>query len=88
MANGRNKSVSDARLLVEFVLNSDPAFFASEVAENVPITRVQVNSRLDELEDEGYVESKTASGRRLWWLTDEGRQHATESVRDRFRHDD
>jgi len=88
MTPGRDKSVSDSRLLVEFVLASDPAFFASELADNVPISRVQVNSRLDQLEEQGLVASKTASGRRLWWLTDDGRQRATEAVRDRFRRDD
>lgn len=82
---GPDREISDQRLLVEFVLSSDPALFASEIAENVPYTRQRVSQRLDEIEDkEGYVTSKVASGRRLWWLTDKGREYVAKLLRKEF----
>jgi len=79
---GRDKTVSDERILVEFVLSGDPAMFTSEIAANLPVSRPTVNSRLDAMETDGLVTSKTKSGRRLWWITPDGRQHIAESIRD------
>lgn len=85
---GREKTVPDERILVEFLLTSDPALFSSEVADNVPLTRQRVNTILDEMEDDGYLMSKKASGRRLWWLTDKGHDHLTQFLRDELFTDD
>lgn len=83
---GRKETVSDERLLLEFLLTSDPALFTSEIAVNLPLTKQRVNQRLDDLEtDDGYVTSKKASGRRLWWMTPEGHEHIAAFARERLR---
>jgi len=78
---GPERTVRDERLLLEFIVSADPAFFSSEIAENVPLSRPQVNDRLDQLEDAGLVTSKTASGRRLWWITPDGREAVASRAR-------
>lgn len=81
---GPERSVTNDRILLEFVLNSGPAFFASEFEEHLSISRQRINEILDELEEDGYVTSKKASGRRLWWLTDEGNERVSRIARERF----
>lgn len=84
---GPERTVSDERILLEFLLNPGPAFFTSEITENLPLVRQQVNNILDELEQDGYVTSKHASGRRLWWLTPKGNKWITERAREKFQDD-
>lgn len=79
---GPERTVRDERLLLEFIVSPEPAFFASEIAENVPLSRTQVNDRLDQLEDAGLVTSKHASARRLWWITDHGKEEVASRARD------
>lgn len=82
---GRDRSVTDERILLEFLLTSDPALFTSEVSAELPITRQRVNQILEELEnEEGYVTSKRASGRRLWWLTPKGHEYIAEVAREKL----
>jgi predicted transcriptional regulator len=81
---GSNRKVSDDRILLEFLLSADPALFTSEVSDPLPLSRQRVNDLLNELEKEGLVTSKTASGRRLWWMTPEGHQQVVEAARDKL----
>jgi predicted ArsR family transcriptional regulator len=80
-----NVKVSDDQLLLEFLLSSDPALVASEIAENVPLTATQVTNRLDAMENtddgEPKVVSKHAAGRRIWWLTPTGREYIVSIAR-------
>lgn len=76
---GRDKTVSDVEILLLFILTPEPAFMASEFTDAVDMTRQGVLKRLDDLEDQGYLESKKASGRRMFWITEEGRQFVSES---------
>lgn len=78
---GPDRKVTDERLLLEILINPDPAVFASEIVPHVPYTRQQVSNRLSELEDVDLVYSKRASGRRLWWLTRDGRQGIEKAAR-------
>lgn len=84
---GKDRTVTDDRLLLEFVLGSGPAFFASEFEEDLDLSRQRISQILDELEGEGYVASKKASGRRLWWLTEKGEQRVAKAARERFQED-
>jgi len=78
---GPDRKVSDERILLEFVLSSDPVYTASEFEDRFPLTRQQISSRLNEMQDKGYVTSKMASGRRFWWITDEGREFVADRAR-------
>lgn len=83
--SGPDREVTDERVLLEFILTADPALFASEVAENLPVSRQRVTTLLDNMEeDEGWVTSKHASGRRLWWISSTGRKQAAEELRKRL----
>lgn len=79
---GADRTVSDERILLEFLLSPDPALFTSEVSEPLPLSRQRINDLLDQLESDGFVTSKTASGRRLWWLTPAGTKRVTEAARE------
>jgi predicted ArsR family transcriptional regulator len=81
---GPERTVSDERILLEILLARGPAVFSSEVAESVPLSRQQIRSRLANLEEEGFVASKSASGRRLWWLTDRGEKRVQDTARDQL----
>jgi predicted transcriptional regulator len=81
---GSDRKVSDDRILLEFLLSPDPALFTSEVSDPLPLSRQRVNDLLNELENEGLVTSKTASGRRLWWITPKGHQRVVEAARDKL----
>ena len=72
MGRGESTEVSNDRILLEILINPGPGLYASEVAERIDITRVAVDARLKELEDEGLVNRKEASNRNLWWLTPRG----------------
>ena len=72
MRRGESTKVSNDRILLEILINPGPGMYASEVAERIDITRVAVDARLKELEDEGLVNRKRASNRNLWWLTPRG----------------
>lgn len=79
---GPNHTVTNERILIEFILNGDPALFASEVEPNLPLTRQQINNRLDEMAEEGLVYDKHASGRRLWWISQKGRERVAKAARE------
>lgn len=76
------KSVSDERILLEFLLSSDNAFFTSEFEGPIPLTRQQIQNRLRDMEEKGLVASKKASNRNIWWITDEGVKRVSRAARD------
>jgi DNA-binding HxlR family transcriptional regulator len=79
---GPDKSVSNERILFEIMIGDGPAVFASELETELPLSRQQITSRLDQLESQNLVTSKKASGRRLWWLTEKGKGRLSETARD------
>jgi len=82
MGRGDSKKVSDDRILLEMLINPDPGVYASEIAEQIELTRVGVDTRLKELEDENFVHRKEASNRNLWWLTPEGGERVKDAARE------
>jgi predicted transcriptional regulator len=75
---GRSKEVSDREILMKFVVTSDPVLVASELADRVGMSRQGVFSRLEELQEAGYLNSAMKSGGRVWWITPEGRDFLSE----------
>lgn len=84
MPDIEDREVTDEQILLEFLLTSDPALFTSEVAENFDITRQRVGQILEEIEDDGLVTSKLASGRRLWWMTTDGHDLVARAAREKL----
>jgi len=75
---GRKPTVSDVDILREFALCPDPFMHATEVAEAIDLSRQGAHKRLDQLQEDGYLDSKMTGGTRNWWLTDEGRNYLSE----------
>lgn len=73
---GRPPSVSDVEILELFMEASEPFLFTSEVAQAIDMTQQGAFTRLEELEEMGYVESKSGGNARGWWITHAGRQFA------------
>lgn len=59
--------------IVELFRESDDAFLtAPEVAESLELTRQAINSRLNNLHEDGVLERKKAGSHAVgWWLVDE-----------------
>lgn len=65
---GRPPNVTDNEILEVFKSSADPVLTASEVAEQLPIERRGLLTRLENLEEEGYLNSKqTGSRSTVWW---------------------
>lgn len=65
---GRPPEVTDDEILNVFETAAEPVLTASEVAERLPIERRGVLTRLDDLEERGFLRSKKAGGRStVWW---------------------
>lgn len=80
---GPKPKVSDDRLLLELLVSENRAVFAGQVQEHVDMDTIQgVRDRLNELcEETPYVVKKEVSGRNLYSLTEEGRDHITTQLR-------
>jgi predicted ArsR family transcriptional regulator len=65
---GRPPDVTDEEILEVFKQSTDPVLTASEVSEQLSIERRGVLSRLNNLEEQGYLRSKKVGGRSsVWW---------------------
>jgi hypothetical protein len=88
MGRGESTKIEDDRILLEFLFHPAPALYASDISENVPVTRQTVQNRLEAMENPesgpALVASRKASGRRSWWLTTEGRERAAAYARERL----
>lgn len=69
---GPDPTVSDEQILELFRDSDDPVLTASEIADQVDLTRRNVLNRLKDLETEGALRSKKVGGRStVWWLPGE-----------------
>ena len=69
--SGRKPRVTDEEILDVFRATDDPVLSTAEVAESLPIERRSVFNRLQQLEEDGLLESKEIGGRnRVWWVSD------------------
>jgi len=65
---GRPPSVSDDQILDVFKSAADPVLTSSEVAEKLEMGRRGILTRLESLEEQGYLRSKKVGGRSaVWW---------------------
>lgn len=78
---GRQYDVSDEQILIEFLLSDDPALVAKELAGPLGMSRQGIHNRLDKLQDREMLHSKKPGRDRIYWLTTDGRQFATEALR-------
>ncbi|RLM83846.1 ArsR family transcriptional regulator [Halobellus sp. Atlit-38R] len=76
---GRKRQVNDSDILRVFALSPDPVLVASEVAEEIDMTRQGAFNRLQKLEEEGFVKSAMKSSARVWWITPEGKHQIASS---------
>ena len=66
---GRKPRVSNEEIIDIFKQSEDPVLTASELAEQIPITRRSTYDRLVSLEEDGILHSKKVGGRTtIWWL--------------------
>lgn len=74
---GPEKKADFDEILLRFVLSPDPVMLASEIADPYDISRQTAANYLDELEGDGFLRSKMAGGRRMYWITYEGRERVS-----------
>jgi len=76
---GRPPEFTDEEILKIFISANDPVLTASEVAERLSVGRRGVLSRLENLEDKGFLKSKKVGARStVWWLPGETSTKAVE----------
>lgn len=75
---GRKKETPDAAFLLVFLADPAPVLVASEVGEEVGMTRQGAHNRLVELEERGLVDSAKKAGTRVWWLSEAGAEYAAQ----------
>jgi len=69
---GPDPSVSDDEILELFRTSAEPVLTATEIAEQVDLSRRNILNRLKDLESEGEIRSKKVGGRStVWWLPGE-----------------
>ncbi|WP_425545302.1 HTH domain-containing protein [Halarchaeum salinum] len=67
-----NRKVSDERLLQQIESASGPFATATELSEQLSITRQAITDRLHALEQTGQVKSKRCGSGIGWWVVDNG----------------
>lgn len=71
---GPDRQVTDEDILYELRNHYSPAMNASEIAENVTVSRQTVDKRLRELSDRDLVHTRKVGRVRVWWLSDAGKR--------------
>lgn len=79
MSRGPNRHVPTLDVLEVMVASPDPAFFTSELADELDTTAQTIRNRLDELEANEHVEIKRDGRSMIVWLTQEGYEHYVDS---------
>jgi predicted transcriptional regulator len=83
MTRGRDRSISDVRMLLEIMLQRDRPLFSSDL-EDIDLSRERCRQILRELDDEGLVSSETVGSSNLYYITDEGFQVLADELRARL----
>jgi predicted transcriptional regulator len=83
MTRGRDRSVSDVRLLLEIILQRDRPLFSSDL-ESLPLTKERCRQILRDLDDEGLVTVEVVNGSNLYYITDDGFEVVAEELRARL----
>ena len=52
-----------------------PVVGTQDIADEVDVARQTASRRLDQLEDDGLVETDKIGRSRIWWLTTDGKRH-------------
>lgn len=66
-SQGRQKA-TDSEIVQAMKDHPDPVVTASDLAEVLPLTRQQLNTRLDDLRDRGIAASKQSGSGQVWWI--------------------
>lgn len=90
MSNSQRGKISEQDILKVFDATDDPFLTASEIADQLPVSRQAVNYRLDEMHSKGLVGKKKTGARSVgWWaevapeLSDEARRRADVADQDK-----
>jgi DNA-binding IclR family transcriptional regulator len=78
---GRPPSISDSEILQFFIETSDPFLTTNEVADLAEMSQQGAYNRLVDLQESGYIKSKSMGNARGWWITHGGRELAREDER-------
>lgn len=81
---GRSNETPDDVILTEIYLKDDPVVVASEVAQEIDMTRQGVHKRLQKLTEGDWLCTKKPGRDRLYWLTDDGSDRARSVIRRRL----
>jgi len=82
MTRGRDRSVSNERVLAEILLQPDRAVFASEIAAEVPVSRARIRQICQELAADDYVAIESVPNGNIYRLTEPGVERVAAAIRD------
>lgn len=75
---GRKPSISDEEILYEIAVAPDPFVVAPELTDALGMTRQGVLKRLNKLAEEGHLGRKETGAITVFWLSDSGREIASD----------
>ncbi|GAA0217430.1 MULTISPECIES: hypothetical protein [Halobaculum] len=76
MTRGPDPSHTKVDILRQFIETPDPVLFVSEVSEYFDKSDEWARGRMNELVEDGYLDSKKPGRRtRVYWITREGREY-------------
>lgn len=67
-ASSKRQKVTDAKLIRRIKEAPDPFVTASELSEQLPLSRQQINGRLRDLEEQGIADRKKCGSGQGWWI--------------------
>ncbi|WP_276260641.1 helix-turn-helix domain-containing protein [Haloglomus litoreum] len=81
MTRGPEPEITDIDILRHFVVSPDPAFVASEIAEELDVTTEGARHQMNNLVDRGLLSRKKPGQRTvIYWVTSAGREYYAENV--------
>lgn len=83
MTRGPDPEISTIDILEQFIVNPDPVFIASEIAEKLDVTEQGARHRLNKLsEDKLLRKKKPGSKTVMYWITEDGIDYYRENHTD------
>jgi len=76
---GRKPTVSDVEILHKIAIAPDPFVVASELTDELDMSRQGVLKRLKQLADDGLLHSKKAGSVTVFYMSGEGRNYLSEN---------